>query len=352
MDRLTYIEDKLATLLEKTMNKKGHSKFASLSVKSDLLGMDTEIVRGTDAPLNPMRPQYMASVGKLFTATLIGILKDEGVLGFDDPAYKYLEEGIMDGIHVLKGVDHSKDITIRHLLMHTSGLRDVFWDLLKTLGEDEKSMTPRQLIEFVKETTEAKHPPGKKLAYADTNYYILGLVIEHVTGKEFHEAMHEKIISPLGMNRTYLISQSEPSKETERIAPFQIGGIEGEKHPKYGWIDYAGGSITGPLEDFNTFMKAFSKHEILSEETARTMIETNKFMYPMIRYGMGVWILNTSFFGASNLKYAYGVFGATGSFVVYHPKTQSVITGSFNDDAFSIEAVRFVMKVIRILLKV
>lgn len=352
MDRMTHIEGQLAKLLEKTMSKRGRSKFASLSVKSELLGMDTNIVRGEDPPLDPMRPQYMASVGKLFTATIIGMLKDDGVLDFDDYAYKHLDEGVIDSLHVLKGVDYSKTITIRHLLMHTSGLTDVFWDLLKSLDDQETVRSLKDLIDYVKANTKAKFVPGKKVSYADTNYYLLGLVIEHVTGKAFHEVMHEKIFSPLGMERSYLLSQSSPSKETMDLAPFRIGGIQGLDYPDYGWIDYAGGSVTGPLDDFNMFMKAFSEGDILDKDTRNTMVETTRFMYPMIRYGMGVWVLKSPFLDFSNLKYAYGVFGATGAFLVYHPKTRSVISGSFNDDAFKIESVRFVMKVIRELLKV
>ena len=351
MDRLTHIESQLTQLLEKTMDKRGRSKFASLSVKSELLGMDTDIVRGVAPPLDPMRPQYMASVGKLFTATLIGMLKDEGRLDFDDPAHKHLEEGVMDGIHVLKGVDHSKSITVRHLLMHTSGLGDVFWDLIKTLDGQGENMKPRQLIDYVKAHASVKFPPGKKMSYADTNYYILGLIVEHLTGKTFHDAMHETIFDPLKMERTFLLSQSKPAKDIQDIAPFTIGGIKGLDHPGYGWVDYAGGSVTGPLEDFNVFMKAFSEGRLLNGNTKDEMVETTRFMFPMIRYGMGVWILKSPLLDFSNFKYAYGVFGATGAFMVYHPKTRSVITGSFNDDSFRIEAVRFVMKVIRILLK-
>jgi D-alanyl-D-alanine carboxypeptidase len=294
----------------------------------------------------------MASVGKLFTATIIGMLKDDGVLDFDDYAYKHLDEGVIDRIHVLKGVDYSKTITIRHLLMHTSGLSDVFWDLLKNLNDQETVRSPKELINYVKANTEAKFIPGKKVSYADTNYYILGQVIEHVTGKVFHEVVHETLFIPLKMNRSYLLSQSEPSNGTMDVAPFRIGGINGLDYPTYGWIDYAGGSVTGPLDDFNIFMKAFSENRILIEATTQEMVETNKFMYPMIRYGMGVWVLKSPLFDFSNHKYAYGVFGATGAFLVYHPKTRSVISGSFNDDAFKIESVRFVMKVIRELLKV
>ncbi|MFW5913898.1 MAG: hypothetical protein ACOCSM_02445, partial [Bacillota bacterium] len=100
------------------------------------------------------------------------------------------------------------------------------------------------------------------------------------------------------------------------------------------------------------FMRAFAQDALLKKSTKEAMIKNPRFLYPGIGYGMGVWVLEAPFYDLSKMRQAYGVFGATGSFLIYHPKTRSVISGSFNHEAYQITSVRFVMKVIKILLEV
>ncbi len=96
--------------------------------------------RGNDSTVHADQPNHLASVGKLFTATLIAMLYERGELDFTDRIGAYLDADLMKGLHVYRGRDYSNDITIRHLLMQTSGLYDVFYEMLERMISDDVHM--------------------------------------------------------------------------------------------------------------------------------------------------------------------------------------------------------------------
>lgn len=104
------------------------------------LEIDINIAEGKTAGIsaNPKQASHLASVGKLFTATLISMLKDKGLLSFDDKIAQHLDAELVKDLHVYKGKDYSDVISIKHLLKQTSGLNDVFFPLLKKMINDPK----------------------------------------------------------------------------------------------------------------------------------------------------------------------------------------------------------------------
>ncbi len=104
----------------------------------------------------PNHPYHIASIGKTFTDVFIAMLAEKEQLHFSDPVHRYLDQEIIKGIHVYKGVDYTNDITIHHLLNQTSGLADVFMDKNKggssgmglMVNEPERFWTPLQTIEW------------------------------------------------------------------------------------------------------------------------------------------------------------------------------------------------------------
>jgi D-alanyl-D-alanine carboxypeptidase len=129
-----------------------------LLVHSEKLGVDINIAEGQTEGIqaNPKQSNHLASVGKLFTATVIGMLHDKGLLCFDDQIVKYLDEDLTCGLHVFKGKEYTGDIRIKHLLMQTSGLNDVFFPLLKMMMENpDLEMTVREALELGKSKPEA-----------------------------------------------------------------------------------------------------------------------------------------------------------------------------------------------------
>ncbi|MFO7525061.1 MAG: serine hydrolase domain-containing protein, partial [Ignavibacteriaceae bacterium] len=198
MDNLT-LQSKIESAFRQQVQNDKKVKNAYLLVHSEKSGIHLNIAEGkTDGfDAHPQQPNHLASVGKLFTAVLIGILYDKGNLSFDDKISKYLDKELMNKLHVYNGKDYSEEIEIRHLLNQSSGLNDVFYHLWKKLVKEPQIITPREAAIWGKENLKPKFKPGKKHFYTDTNYYLLGLIIENITGKQFHEVLHQYLFEPL-----------------------------------------------------------------------------------------------------------------------------------------------------------
>ena len=125
----------IETLFRKQVLKDPKVKNAYLLVHSDKTGLHLNLAEGPgdNGKPRPNQPNYMASVGKLFTSAIVSIMHEKGELSFDDRIGNYLDAGLMDGLHVYKGKDYSTDIQIRHHLNQTSGLPDNFYPLFDKL---------------------------------------------------------------------------------------------------------------------------------------------------------------------------------------------------------------------------
>ncbi len=354
------IKKSIEDVFRKQVRKDSKVKNAYLLVHSKQLDFHMNIAEGStgDLPANPQQPNYMASVGKLFTATIIGILYERGQLDFCDSISKYLDAKIVNRLHIYKGNDYSKNITIRHLLMQTSGLFDVFYHLLNKMIKDPGfKISPGEAILWGKENLKPVAVPGKRHSYTDTNYYLLGLIIESITGKAFHEVMHEFIFDTTGMQHSYMHGYSKPRVESGHpAAKAYFKGRDILSIDGYHQIDYAGGGVIAPLSDYLLFMEALVNHEIIAKETLDRMIRDDIGMgFPVFafNYGYSIWKLKTIPFLIPEKFQCWGCVGATGAFMFYHPGTQSYIIGTFNDFSYRGKALEFmVKKVIKELLSI
>ena len=347
----TAVHSKIENLFRKQVQNDKKVKNAYLLVHSEKLKVNLNIAEGTTGHFqaNVNQPNHLASVGKLFTATVISMLCEKGLLDFNDYISKYLEGEIMNGLHVFKGKDYSGQITIRHLLMQTSGLNDVFYHLWKKiLNEPGFRTTPKYAVIWGKEHLKPVAVPGKRHSYTDTNYYLLGLIIERITSKPFHEVMHEYIFEPLGMKNAYLHGFSKPA--TAPVYPVaklyikkdDLLTIEGMHQ-----IDYAGGSVIAPLAEYLLFMKALVNEKIIKSETLTKMISDDIWMgFPTVgfRYGYSIWKPAAIPLILPSKYYCWGCVGVTGAFMFYHPGTESFIIGTFNDFSYRGKALEFMIK--------
>jgi CubicO group peptidase (beta-lactamase class C family) len=133
-----------------------------------------------------------ASVAKQFTGLAIAMLLKEGVLTLDDDIRKYLPDV----------PDFGEPIKIRHLLSHTSGLRD--WGPALVLSGSRWSdlVTTDQIMELVRHQRELGFAPGEKDLYCNTGYNLLAAIVAKISGKPFPIWMKENIFQPLGMDNT------------------------------------------------------------------------------------------------------------------------------------------------------
>lgn len=204
-------EKLLQTVLDKIVDSK--KVFGtSFAFKKDTLAW-----RGSSGNLSIDQPYFIASTTKLFTTAIILRLRAEGKLNLDDKISKYIDKSILLGLHIYKGKDYSQELTIKHLLSHTSGLPDYFQgkgtsgkSLENEITENiDQFWTFEQAIERTKKMTPLFAPGTKgKANYSDANFQLLGKIIENITHKSYAENCREFIIQPLGLTKTYLYQDS------------------------------------------------------------------------------------------------------------------------------------------------
>jgi CubicO group peptidase (beta-lactamase class C family) len=156
-------------------------------------GYGTAILEA-DVPITPATIFHAASVSKQFTAMAVMLLARDGKLSLDDDIRKYLPEI----------PDYGFRITIRHLLTHTSGLRDQ-WDLLALARGrfEEDRITEADVLDIVSRQKALNFTPGTEYLYSNTGYTLAGTIVRRVSGKSLRDFAEERIFKPLGMTRTH-----------------------------------------------------------------------------------------------------------------------------------------------------
>jgi CubicO group peptidase (beta-lactamase class C family) len=144
-------------------------------------------------------PFHMASGSKPFTAFAIAMLAEQNKLSLDDDVRK----------HLSWMPDFGEVITLRHLLNHSSGLKDA-WNLWEMSGGNYADiLTQQQILEFIKIQRELNFKPGQRFQYNNGAYALLAEVVSMVTKQNFSHWMTENIFKPLAMNSTYILDNHQ-----------------------------------------------------------------------------------------------------------------------------------------------
>ncbi len=189
----------------------------------------------------PMRvdtPFFVASIDKTLTAAVVFLLHEDGRLGLDDPLEAWLDASRLAGLHRLAGVDRTHQLTIRHLLSHTSGLPDWLEDrprggrsLVEEVFEGgDQTVELDGLIARVRDRLTPHFPPQPldrrrpRVRYSDTNFMLLTAVVEAATGQPLHLVHATRLFGPLGMRHTWVEGHSRPLEPTPTPAALWAGG--------------------------------------------------------------------------------------------------------------------------------
>ncbi|MHB8134961.1 MAG: serine hydrolase domain-containing protein [Anaerolineaceae bacterium] len=359
----TKTRQQITNLLEKLVSSDKKIFNAHLLVHSDRSQLHLNLAGGnTRIPLDDTiqvgQPVFMASVGKLFTAVLIGMLCDQNKLSFESRIIDLLDHDLLERLHVFQNKDYTDRIQLKHLLNHTSGLPDYFEDkpvygtrmFEQILNEPKRTYQPREVVTWSKENLKSKFPPGKGFHYSDTGYHLLGLVIEAVTGAPFHNVLNHSIFEPLGMRQAFLIGHSLPCEASQYpVAGVYFGTANIVSYQSLS-VDYAGGGITAPLEDLLKFMQALVQGNLLSDQSLRKMDSCVRFV-PGIDYGYGMMKIRPVPLFMPAKYSCWGNAGSTGSFLFYHPALDTVLIGSLNQFRYHQKGIQFMLQVIDLLLQ-
>ncbi|WP_422122456.1 serine hydrolase domain-containing protein [Planococcus sp. X10-3] len=281
---------------------------------------------------------FIASVTKLYVTTVVMCLMEEGRIELDDKIAKYLPEEFMKGLHVLKAVDYSNDITVKHLISNTSGIPDYFFykqrdgktAASELLGGRDESWQLEKTISLVKELT-PNFVPGKKgrAKYSDTNYQLLGKIIEVITGKDIGAVFQEYIFDELGLEHTYAYKDSTDTKPV----PFYY---KSEKLwlPNYLVSVTSEGGIVSTAEEAMVFLKGFFRGHFFPKENIEGLKEWNWILPPpsLFFYGIGLEKLFVPRIISpfKPITEILGFWGQTGAFAWYNPDTDLYFTGTTN----------------------
>jgi CubicO group peptidase (beta-lactamase class C family) len=146
-----------------------------------------------DIPNGPDMVYYVGSVSKQFTAAAIALLAEDGVISLDDDIRQYFPEL----------PDYGQAITVRHLIHHTSGLRDIY-TLMSLAGiRLEDVFTDDQALALIARQRELNFEPGSAYLYSNSGYWLLGQLVGRVTGLSLREFADRRIFQPLGMTSTH-----------------------------------------------------------------------------------------------------------------------------------------------------
>jgi D-alanyl-D-alanine carboxypeptidase len=309
-------------------------------------------------PMTKDTPIYIASITKLYTATAIMRLYEKGALSLDDPMSRYLPKELIQGIHVYKGKDYSHEITIEELLSHTSGIADYYTEKPKEgkslfdlfLEKPERSWTVDETIARARDNLEPNFQPGTDASYSDTNFQLLGKVIEAITGKPLHIVYEDFFFRPLGLKHTWLTGHSEPQLAPS-TAPADIFykdmNITKTRSNGAYWAD---GGIVSTAEEMIIFLKALNEGRIVSGDTLKLMHNWHKLQFPL-QYGYGTMYFKLPRFITMVMKVPplWGHSGSTGSFLYYSEGLNLYMAGSINQVASKSKPFRLMLKVMKVI---
>lgn len=280
-----------------------------------------------------------------YMATLLLILADEGRLGLDDKVAEYLPE-----------LPHADKITLRQLAQMTSGYPDYvigneeFSEIV--LSDPFKSWSTEEMLALAMDKP-LWYEPGTNWDYAHTNYVVLGLVMEEVTGLPLEEALQEKVLNPLGLDDTKASLTAEipdpvlHAFSSERRAALGLAAdtafYEESTYWNPSWTLAHGAIQTSTIDDLHDSAIAIGTGELLSEESYELMTSTDlRGMTSAIddcptcgpmdefrTYGLGLWITGDWYF-QNPLFYGYAAVNA------YLPSERIAIAVAvtYEEDAF------------------
>jgi D-alanyl-D-alanine carboxypeptidase len=232
------------------------------------------------------------SITKAFTATVTLQLADEGVLTLEDSVTRWLDD---PEVLAIPDVDQ---ITIRQLLTHSSGIYDYAGDPSNEFFADaffgpeadwSRVWTPQEVLAYADgDRQEPYFAPGQGVYYANTNYILLGLIIEAATGRSYGTELSDRILDPLGLDQTSL--------ETGRALPADVvegyqlidGQTVNVSAVNLSWAWAAGGMIS-TVDDLARFERATFSGELVSPAAHEEMFAFPSRSWAGYQFGMGVY---------------------------------------------------------------
>jgi D-alanyl-D-alanine carboxypeptidase len=369
MDQID-IELKLQSEIEELVRKNADVFSAALGIIRTTGGFLWAGAAGTayadkNEPMKVDTPIFIASITKMYTAAAAMILGEREMLSLDDPISKFLPAALLEGLHRYKGRDYTDHLKVYHLISHTSGLPDYFTEkpkngksmLDRIVSNGDMEWDVEEVVRIVRSGLTAKFPPdpkeqespGDKAYYSDTNYQMLGAIIESVTQKHLHEVFSELIIEPLELSSTYLHGH-EDSRTQPEIPP---ANIYYKTKPLF--LDKAmtsfgpDGGMVSNVNDSLKFLRHFMEGKVFTQPSTLQRMKSWRRIFSPFHYGLGLmrFKLPRIFSPFSATPELIGHSGSTSAFLFHSDIDQLYIGGTLNQLENQGRPFRLMLKVIK-----
>ena len=273
----------------------------------------------------------IGSITKIFTAFLVLKAAEDGKLLLSNPLSKWYPE-----------IANSENITISELLNHTSGIREIlesFSVKMKSLSP-HKNWDPAELIKVISKQ-KPYFDPRTDFHYSNSNYIILGCILEKIYNRSIRELLADMVFSPLNLNSTHFLPITDIPKNLisgfdRDLLPWP--GLYENKSDNTAWasLAYASGAMASNARELNIFINSLFNDDILTANSLKSMInfvpiEKANHKY-LTGYGLGV-----TQFNINGIEYwgHEGMFIGFESILLYAPEKQYSIALIGNVSSYS-----------------
>jgi D-alanyl-D-alanine carboxypeptidase len=290
--------------------------------------------RAAGTPMKPTDRLLVGSVGKTYASAVALQLVGEGKVGLDDPLSKWFGTEPW-----FPRLPNARAITVRHLMTHTSGL--VRYELNPKFTADltanpDKSWTGEERLAYLFDAA-PPFAPGEGWEYSDTNYIVLGMIVERAGGASYYDQLRKRILEPFGFRDTIPVES--------RMVPGLVQGYAGDKNPFGGsdemikdgkfavnpQFEWTGGGLAATATDLARWAKTLYEGTVLGERlTSELLTGVPARLGPETQYGLGVIIRPTA------LGTTYGHSGFMPGYqtdVMYFPALKAAVAVQVNSSA-------------------
>ncbi len=192
-------------------------------------------------------PCYLASLTKQFTAMAVMMLMERHKLSYDDPLSKYFSAF----------PPYARSVTIRHLLNHVSGVPEYV-----SLGLEHPGLTNAEVLRALVKQDSLGFPPGSKFEYSNSNYVLLALIIEQVSGESYRDFIENNIFRPLGMDHSFVADGSPRTQPLRARGYTRFGDLD-----DYNLATVGEGGIYSTVQDMFTWDQALYTEKLVHTST-------------------------------------------------------------------------------------
>ena len=257
----------------------------------------------------------IGSLAKPFTAAAVLLMEKRGLLSLDDPIAKHL-----DGVP-----ENKREITVRQLLAHTSGL-DTEFPYEHPSGEDYEEVDRDEAVRRILAMPLVDRP-GAGWKYSNPGYVLAAAIVERVGGRPFRTFLRTELFQPAGMRSTGFWGSGLPEVPDDRLArSYDEAGETADlrKRSSTTWFDLGGGEIVSTVDDLYAWMEALRSGRILPREVCTAMWTPAA---PGGKYGLG-WFIETA--GGTLRIHHGGDYNGFGAELAYYPDAHLVMVNLAN----------------------